>query len=460
MPDSALSRSASHPYRSLIALALVVGLTHPVRAQDNGVAQQVLTLRALLDSVRNGYPAVRAADSHVRAAAGSRTTAGAFGNPVVGYQVDQTPFPGGRPISGLERETMTTATVPLEFLYQRGPRVRQANADVRAAEADANGTRQRIGLDAAFAYYRTGLAQIQAATTHDLADWLDTLVAYNRSRVKEGVAAEADLIRSELERDRVASDASMQDAELARARAALGAYLSDAQGGRTLPIVVAITDTPLPVRTSASMSGQPTSPTTDRLSSFSIDARPEVRAARERLSASDAAIAGKHSMLVRQLGATIGTMRTGGTTSMIAGISMPLPVFDRNRGEIQRANAERDAAAFELAAQERMATAELRGAYDAARILTERAMRLARQDSASFLARAEESRRIALGAYREGAVPLFQVIDAARSWADARMTYYRTMVAQHQSVLSLLVAEGLDLFIATPAPISRGDFIR
>ena len=165
-------------------------------------------------------------------------------------------------------------------------------------------------------------------------------------------------------------------------------------------------------------------------------------------------------MRVRQLGATIGTMQTGHMTSMIAGVSLPFPLFDQNRGEIQRANAERDAATFELAAQERTAAADLRGAYAAASILTDRALRLSRQDSTDFLARAEESRRIALGAYREGAVPLFQVIDAARSWADARMSYYRTVFAQHQSVLSLLVAEGLDLFTNTPAPMMRGDSLR
>jgi cobalt-zinc-cadmium efflux system outer membrane protein len=330
--------------------------------------------------------------------------------------------------------------------------VRRATAEVRTAEAEGNAARQRIGLDAASAYYRAGLAQIQAATTHDLVDWLDTLVAYNRSRVEEGVAAEADLIRSQLERDRVASEASMQDAELAQARAALGAYLSDSRESAPLP-VVAIDDAPFSFPASAS-------PYPSATPAGSIDRRPDVRAARERLASSNAAVAGERSMILRQLGGTIGTMQTAGTTSMIAGVSMALPLFDQNRGEVQRANAERDAAAFELAAQERTATAEIRGAYEAARILTERATLLARRDSTSFLARAEESRRIALGAYREGAVPLFQVIDAARSWADARITYYKTMAAQHQSILALLVAEGFDLYTSAPTPTSHGDPLR
>jgi cobalt-zinc-cadmium efflux system outer membrane protein len=423
--------------------------------------QPSLTLRGVLDSVRDNHPGLRAAGSRVRAAEGSRITSRSFGNPIFEYLVDQTPFPTGRPIVGLEREAMTTATLPLEFLYQRGPRVTRANADVRGAEADEKAARQRLAFDAASAYYHAALAQVQSETTHELVGWLDTLVAYNRVRVNEGAAAEADLLRSEVERDRLASEASMQDAELAQARAALGAYVSDDRDSRQLPGVV-VYDTPLPMPVSTPTTSRAATSLANRPSpsTFPIDARPDVRAARERVAASNAAVAGERSMLVRQLGATIGTMQTGGSTSMIAGVSLSLPLFDQNRGEVQRARAERAIAAFELAAQERAATADLRGAHAAAEILAERASQLARRDSTGFLARAGESRRIALGAYREGAVPLFQVIDAARLWADARMTYYRTIVAQHQSVLSLLVAEGLDLFTALPTPIARGDSLR
>jgi cobalt-zinc-cadmium efflux system outer membrane protein len=218
-------------------------------------------------------------------------------------------------------------------------------------EADTHLVRGEVDVVADIHTHRAALAQIQSATTHELVGWLDTLVAYNRVRVSEGVTAEADLIRSEVERDRLASEAAMQDAELAQARAALGAYVSDDRESRQLPSAI-VDDMPLPApRTSQS---------------FSIDARPDVRAARERVAASNAAVTGERSMVLRQLGATIGTMQTGHTTSMIAGISLPLPLFDLNHGEIQRARAERDGASFELAARERTATADIRGANAAA----------------------------------------------------------------------------------------------
>ena len=419
---------------------IVVALWGAPDAAAQGAASAPLTLRALLDTVATSHPLLRAAQARTRAAQGDRTAAGAFGNPMLSVQVENTPFPGGKTVAGLDRETMTMATLPLEFLYQRGPRVRSANATVRAAEADAAGARQRVAMDAAAAWYRTALAQVGVATARDLTAWLDTLVAYNAARAPEGAIAEVDHLRAALERDRMAADATMQEAELARARAALSALLGDPRRARSLPSV-AVTNDLLIYSTGAGES-----------SVSVLEQRPEVRAARGRLDASSAAVSAERSMLVRQLGATIGSKQMMGTTSMIAGLSLPLPLFDLNRGQQARATAERDAAASELEAQERSAAADILGAQEVARLLTDRAGTLAGGGETSFLARADEARRIALGAYREGAVPLLQVLDAARAWGEARMTFYRTLYAQHESIIALQAAQGIDLFTNLPVP--------
>ena len=150
-------------------------------------------------------------------------------------------------------------------------------------------------------------------------------------------------------------------------------------------------------------------------------------------------------MLIRELGAMLGAKQTMGMTSMIAGVSLPLPLFNRNRGEIRRAMAERDAAAYELHASTRMASGQLAGSIEAARLLNERATAMTVAADTGFLARAEQAKRITLGAYREGAVPLLQVLDAARTWNEARIAYYDLLFAQHQSVLELLFASGVEL---------------
>jgi len=412
--------------------AAVTAASTPLIAQDT-LGRAPVSLLQVLDSVAARYPSLEAARARIRAARGSRSTAGTLGNPILMYQVENAPLPG-RSAPPMDREVMLTATLPLEPLYQRWSRVSGANADIRAAEADAQAERQRIGLDATRAFYRMARAQVALAAARDLAAWLDSVVAYNRTRVKEGVAAEADLIRSELERDRAEADATMQEADLARARADLSVFLGDEPA--PAPFRVAALDAPLAL---------PDVPPSSRTGST----RPDIRAARERVAAAGADVTTERTSLIRQLGLTVGTKRTAGTTSLIAGVSMPFPLFDQNRGAIVRAGAEREAAAFELAAQERIGRAEIVGASESARLLTERARVLAgAAPGRGYLARADEARRIALGAYREGAVPLIQVIDAARAWGEARLTYYEILYAQHESVVQLLVAEGADLTIA------------
>jgi cobalt-zinc-cadmium efflux system outer membrane protein len=435
---------------SAIALSIVFG-AGAASAQSPAPSSQV-TLAAVLDSVAARYPLVLAAQARVRAARGSRMTAGVFGNPIVSYQEDRPPS-GTAASSGVDRERVTTVTLPLEPLYQRGSRVRRADAEIRAATEDAVSIRRRASLDATRTFYRAAFAEVSVATARDLLGWLNSLVTYNRSRAQQGVAAEADLIRSELERDRAAADVTLQEAELAQAKAELSTFIGVSPAAIE-PLSVEMDERPLRfpqgVVSSASPTGMLGAADGEILQTSALQRRPDVRAARERVSAASAGISSERTLLFRQIGATLGRKQVAGINTVITGLSLPIPLFDRNRGEVVRASAERDAAAYELAAEERSVTAEVSGAYEAARLLTERTTALA-SDTSGYLVRADDARRIALGAYREGAVPLFQVIDAARAWGEARLIYYRILYAQHQAVAALVFAEGGDLLSVLPA---------
>ena len=401
----------------------------------------------MLSGVLTSHPLAEASLARARAARAARITAGLPMNPVLSHQVDNGAIASATAL-GFERETMTMLTLPLQPLYQRHARVRGADAAVRAAEAEGIATRQRLGLQAASAYYRVALTQEGVAVMSDLARWLDTVVAYNQARVREGVAAEADLLRAQIERDRVRADVAMQEGELAAARAMLGAVIRTAADSRTALVVagaVAVLHVPAPAATAGAAA----------LDSAWLQ-RPDLLALRERAAAARAAVVGERTMIVRDLGVMIGRRQMGGANSFVAGVSLPVPIVDQNRGEIARAGAERDAAVLELTAAERAAGAQVAGARDVVRVLSERAQELASGGASGLLARADESRRIALGAYREGGVSLLQVLDAARAWGDARMMFFRLLYAQHESVLALLVAEGADLARLLPALAAAG----
>ena len=136
----------------------------------------------------------------------------------------------------------------------------------------------------------------------------------------------------------------------------------------------------------------------------------------------------------------MGVKRVAGVNSMIGGVSLTVPLFDANRGGIERATAERIAAGHELASAERAVAADVEAAYEAARQLSQQVAVLQR----SFLDRAEESRRITLAAYQEGATTLLQVLDTSRTLFDARLTFYKSLFAQRQSTFDLAVAGGTE----------------
>lgn len=384
------------------------------------------------------HPLVEAARVRVAAAEGGRITAGALPNPVMTYWVENAPFPGQQRPFGVSRETSTYVTLPLEPLFQRAPRMERATEEIRAAEAEVAAAHRQVALEAAAAFFRVALGQVAVEAAEENRVGLESLVAYNASRVREGATPEIDLIRAQVELDRAANNVVLAEVDVARSRADLWPFLS---GDGRAPVAFRVTLPP-----AAAGDAIPLPTLTDLLSQAHAQ-RPELLSVRARVAVATAETAFQRRLAVRQLGATVGFKNvTGGNSAIagsntvIAGVSVPLPLFNRNRGDIQRASEEALAAQHELTWQERTVTAAVQGAYDVTQRLSAQVSRL----QTSFLARADEGNRITLAAYQEGAATLLQVLDASRTLAEARLTYYRTLFAERQSVFDLALAAGRD----------------
>jgi outer membrane protein, heavy metal efflux system len=406
----------------------MLSLSGPTAIAVHAQAAAPLTLETVLTLAAQQHPLLDAARARVTAARGVRGTAGALPNPVFNYWTESAPFPFQSPRVGLDRETQTYANIPLEFLYQRASGVRGADAGVAAATADLARAQQTVSLEAARAFYRVAEAQVSVDAMLDVRARLAELVTYNELRVREGKTAEVDLIRTQVELDRVDAGIALNAVELTRAQATLAPYL----GASSLKI------DSLRVAIDASAASPSAVVSLDALLITARAARQDVIAARARVSAAQASTGYQRALTLRTLNATFGSKRTLGVTSMIAGFTVPLPIFDRNRGAIQEATGLQQAAAADLVWVERRVEAEVQGAYAAAKSLAMQTSRL----RGRMLERAEESRRISLAAYQEGAISLLQVLDASRTLADARLAYYRLLFAERESQLELRAAIG------------------
>jgi outer membrane protein, heavy metal efflux system len=436
--------------------ALLLGCVTTVVTGTTGTAQTSLrpsatrpdwTLDEVLTAALAQHPLVEAARAEVSAAEGNRHTATAFPNPVATYWMENAAFPGQDLPSDLDREISAYATLPLEPFWQRRSRLAQVNGEIRAAQAAVTSAEQQLALDAAHAFYRVALAQASVDAVRENGAAVEQLVIYLRTRVAQGANPEGDLIRAEVERDRVGTDVTLAEVDLLRAQAALRPFLGD-----TGPPLAALRVASLGVaRESVSLAPL------NEFAAHAVQQRADLITGRAKVDAAAAAIAVERSLLVRQLGATFGVKRTAGTNTMVAGLSMTVPLFDRNRGAIQRATGDRLAAEQELRWLERTIKGAIEGAYQAAERLASRAAAV----QTTSLSRAEESRRIALAAYQEGAATLLQVLDASRALTDARLTVARLVVAANESIFELGVAAGYDAHAAarlgrSPSPRPEG----
>lgn len=367
---SVRSRAGRRPMGFTAVLILAV---FPEAAIAQGTASSVAgqpapsasdwTLDRVVTAALAQHPLVDAARARVEAARAERTRVGLLPNPVGTLWVENATFPGQASVAGLNRETSAYVTLPLDPLLQRSSRVRRADEDVKAADAVMALARRQVAVEAVRGFYRVALAQALADEAEEVRAALEQLASYNRSRVKEGVTAEGELLRVEVELDRATTQVTVAEVELARSRAALQPYLGDALGGaRTLASIrVDVPDRAVP--TTASI------PTLGVALARARDQRPELVSGRAHTAAATAAIEVERTLSVRQFGATVGSKRIGGPNahnSMIAAISITVPLFDRNRAGVERATRERLAAEQEVAWTERTIAGEVQGAYESA----------------------------------------------------------------------------------------------
>ncbi len=159
-----------------------------------------------------------------------------------------------------------------------------------------------------------------------------------------------------------------------------------------------------------------------------LDARPRTgpldpmqeagyRAAEARREAAAQRVVVERTRAVPDLNAQIGVRRleADNATALVAGVSLPLHVFDRNRGNIAAAQAELRAAEARAAAARLEAQEQARAAQGLVDAADRRAAAAKRT-----MATAEETYRLARLAYEAGKSPLIELLNARHGLGAAR----------------------------------------
>lgn len=178
------------------------------------------------------------------------------------------------------------------------------------------------------------------------------------------------------------------------------------------------------------------------------DAVPDLAALRPRLEANPAlarwdaalrlrraALASAQAARIPDVEAAVGYQQfeEDGTDAFAFGVGLPLPLFDRNRGNIAAARHELDRAERERAAAEVALAAELAGAH--ARLSTAHARVGTLQ--AKVVPAMEQACAAAQEGYRQGKFGFLDLLDAQRSLFEARQSLVDALADYHAALIAI-----------------------
>jgi cobalt-zinc-cadmium efflux system outer membrane protein len=116
-------------------------------------------------------------------------------------------------------------------------------------------------------------------------------------------------------------------------------------------------------------------------------------------------------------------------SAFVLGVSIPLPIFDRNQGGIREAKYRLAKAREEARAAEAKAGSSLAESYQTLTFSYEQAMALKNE----ILPAAEHSFEAAGEGYREGKFDFLEVLDAQRTLFEARGKYLESLISYHKA---------------------------
>jgi len=436
-----LRRGSSRRTRSRRSFGAVLALIGATLAPHNAAAQ--LTLEAARATAHLVSPELRAAREAVSAAAARERQAGAYANPTLAYGLERTSRAG---------ETNAQAIAQVEQQLEIGGQ-RAARREVARLRRDDASTRlslvaARLDFDVASAFARA----VAAEQRERLAEQTSVALAEAR-RVSEQRLAAGDVSgyvarRLRLEAGRFAAIRAAATMDRHATRRALATLLGlSGTAGDTITLPNA---PPIIADSSAAAA-------VDSLIERAIRSRPELR-----LAALDVATAAAEEQLVARERVPTPTLSAGykgervadpargsltGFRGIVAGLSIPLPLFDRRVGAIEAAAADTRRVRAEGDIVRRRVTEEVVDALQGLRTVEAQRAALAPHlgEQAQIAVRAVHA------SYAEGEITLVEWLDAVRAYQEAESMYVSLQAEVAVRKAALARAVGAPLF---PSPTS------
>ncbi len=395
--------------KPFLLFALMVACATATQAADSTATNRLdaLTLEQAVGLAERQHPDLAEAKALIEAAEGRVQQAGKLPNPEAIARIEQAPFKG-RTLDEAEYLAGVAQPVPLGSRLSKAKQAEQLERDRRAKELEVRRRELRKRVHSAFA---TALYQEKALLTQkEIVASANKVVGTTKARLDAGDALREDMARVEMEAARAKVELRRADAMREQAMAALTAAIGNP--ALSVASLNGTLDTTFEIPTMESLAASLASNPNAAL------AEADIRASNARVDLAKAQRIPdvKVELLYRRLQAEK-------ENAFDVGLSIPLPLFDRNQGRIREARAEAAAAEARSRSTQNDLTFRLRDAHSQ---LTA-ALASSRTLKDEVLPRADTVLKSAEARYTAGDTSLSEVLPVRRDWAAVQLTYLESL---------------------------------
>ena len=319
--------------------------------------------------------------------------------------------------------------VGVGYLFERGKkrqhRLDAAKSATAVTEAQVSDAQRTVLANTAQLFIAALLAKSNVEFAEGLLDSYKKTVALSEARNQAGAMSRNDLLKIQLQALQFEND--VNDAELARAQAL--ASLRQFLGFDSVPPVFVVV---------GSLAYEPVTARLEDLQARALANRPDLQVAQRSVTASQSQVGLAKSNGKVDLNVSFDYTRLNQTNLGAFYFNIPLPVFNKNQGEIARTQYAVTQAQFQQKAAEQQVLTEVQNAYEGLR----RSAQKVRLYDAGYLDKATQSLEITKFSYEHGAASLLDFLDAERSYRATQLSYRESLATYMTSLEQLRQAVG------------------
>ena len=379
-------------------ISILAVLTSPLFA----ATAQMLTMDQALETAFANNPDLAAAQWETGIAQGERQQAGLIPNPEVSWEAEDT-----------RRNSRTTTVMinqPIELGGKRGARIEVASRAQDAAGIELERKRNVLRADVIQAFYSSSTAQQRLLLSRQSLELAERGLRVAQGRIKSGKSSPVEGTRAEVQLSEVRLELRRAERDEASAYQRLAQVM-----GAPLPAFVSVGD---PGRS------MPTVPDSSLLLNR-IGETAELRLAKLQIDQREASLGLEKAQRIPDLTVSIGSQYNERERERVnvVGLSMPIPLFNRNQGNVLAAARRTDQA------RDLRNASELRLRTDIQTTLDQ--WMTANTEVASFnqtiLPAAQSAVDTATRGFEMGKFNFLDVLDAQRTLISARTQYIQAI---------------------------------